>query len=325
MEANQYLPESFREIELYKGACELIDYALTIGTQDIDHLILEPLATQLITRYGDKEALASYYNLFIEPIIGTSSSLSFLIDLLKYDAQFLEWFNRDQIGWPLPPYKLILDFGDNYPFNNDPNNPHINWDLLIDLFELLKNERTRIISFRMDDCGNPLCLDYGVLDKDFLDSMSGYLYRNIRICMYQKHNQLLTDVDFLSDTKESLMGIKGTVYTHSFIDRLDYFVFGQKTNNQINVGDFKTTYFGTKYDYSPVVFPTPFSSYYTQNVIDDNWNPSIKEFQTTMISESLPYEIIVNHSGHQSLEYSMWVDVSDQWSESDSINWIGRD
>ena len=260
----------------------------------------------------------------MEPVIGTYSSLSFLINLLKYDARFLEWFNRAEVGWPLPPYKLILDFGDTYPLSSDPANPYINWDTLIDLFELLKNERSRIITFRMNDCGNPLCLDYGVLDQDLLDSMSGYLYRGIRICMYQKHNQLIDDSDFIDTTKGGETGVTGTHYEHSFADRLDYFVFGQQSNNQINIGDFQTTYTGTKYDYSPAP-SSVHSSYYGQGVLDDNWNPLSIGGRETIVSEEIQYEVTVK-TGHVSSEYCMWTDISeDQWVGTNEVQWIGRD
>jgi len=220
--SQKYLPENIHGVELYDEVCDWIDHVLGLGEIEHDFLILDELVEQLITIFKDKESLAAYYNLFVRSIIGTRSALDFLLDLLQFEprGEWKEWFELD---WPLPPYKLIVDFGDEYPHHKDPLVRYIDWDKLLDLFELIKNERTLIAQVRMQDCANMLIFDYGSFDNELFDNLQGYVYRGVRFCLYEKHRQLLyKNVNFFLDFQEMRTTYHNRLYIHTLAGALDY-------------------------------------------------------------------------------------------------------
>lgn len=210
LSALDFLPDNLQEgNELYPWLAELIDHALP-PSPTIEDFPLDELLGRLGVQFNDNEAVNSYFNKFIKPVIGTRPAMEFAFQLMDTNARIIEWFENET---PVPAFKFIIEF-DNYPGILDFNS-------LLDMIYALKNERSWPTIIRMADCAENLVLDYGYLDNEPISASEGYMNElGVMICLYQQYNgQLIHETP---KTCSVFTGAYGQWYEHHLGLRLDY-------------------------------------------------------------------------------------------------------
>ena len=176
--AIDFLPDNLQEgNDLYPWLAGLIDWALP-PPADLEDFPIDDLLTRLGVQYDSTEGVNAYYNKFIKTVIGTRPAMEFAFQLIGTEARIIEWFENEV---PAPEFKFIIEF-DVYPGLLDFN-------ALIDLIFLLKNERSWPTVIRMAECAENLILDYGHLDHEHLSASEGYMTEmGIMLCLFQRFN-----------------------------------------------------------------------------------------------------------------------------------------
>lgn len=205
-----FLPDNLQGRELHQHLAPLLDWALEYS-QTSEVWELDPLISELGLEYKDPEAVNAYFNKFVQPAIGTRDVLRFIFGILGVDAQVIEWFEEEI---PTPPFKITVQF-EEYP-------GYLDFDKLIGLIYAVKNERTRLSTIRMVGCPGMFILDYGVLDRNILDTAEGYLNpEGVLICLHQDYSQVVPAIEG-QDPISFATGIRTVTYDHDIYFRLDF-------------------------------------------------------------------------------------------------------
>lgn len=218
----KYIPEELAGEALYQTACTMIDGVRRRAELDVLHE-LDEVVRGLLPNYEDERGVLAYYNMFVRPALGTKSALLFVLRLLNIDANLVEWFDAD---FTLPSYKFLLDFAE-FPDTLD-------LDKLIDLVELVKNERSKLAIIRQREGFQDLFrLDSSKLDSALIGSVSGEDYRGVTVFLTKKHRT--TTVVPQMRTNEGMIGITGQTIRakHQFGWLLDSFRLDAPVENRV--------------------------------------------------------------------------------------------
>ncbi len=205
-----YVPEAKRQDTVFTFTSQILDYLLLRTLDRPKEYELNALIERLLKQYTDKEAVLSYYNKFIRPILGSRHALENLFDLLELEVRLIEWHES---YLPIRPFWFIEEL--------QVYKESLNIDDLIDLTNMVKNERSKLVRIKMPECPDMIYLDYTFLDRDILSTFPAIMYKGVNICLYEKHPSLI-QLEGLN-----LFNIQNTIrsqiYTEGFIWDWDYY------------------------------------------------------------------------------------------------------
>jgi len=161
-----FLPKYLKDYPLYKHLIPVLD--LILNSEIFTFKTTENLNEVLTTFFGanlteeQQESVLLYYKVFVEPNIGTIDAIEKLFKILNINAKVVVWYKNIV---PLPPYKFNLEF---------PETPeNLNFRLIIDLINLVKNERSHLASVKNENSPDIAVWDYSYWDAACWDSPFG--------------------------------------------------------------------------------------------------------------------------------------------------------
>jgi hypothetical protein len=190
MEYQNLLPAQLRDSELFKGLIDLLEYLDQLENTQVSKPL--PYGVELIMQifpdYRSVEAVEAYYNVGINPLIGTWSAFKTAVKLASLEAEVIEWWEDSS----LPMWGVFFRVA-------GPTVEVRGVKSLIDLLYLVKSERTILVGIGVDipqalTLDSESSIELAKSDTNKYESHVGATYRGVPLSLCSPLPTIMIDV-----------------------------------------------------------------------------------------------------------------------------------